>query len=224
MDEPIRIIVADDHPLVREALRNALDKQPDFKVVAEASDGTMAVKLANELNPNVIIMDITMPQLDGLEATRQIKARNPDIGILVLTVHDDEEFMFNILQAGADGYLIKSVLGSEVVSAVRTLAAGEMALSPSNLRRVITYSKQRIQSKPSDSGTDYKLTIRELEILRLVAKGDTNKGIAIKLDLSVRTVKGHLLTLFAKLDARSRTEAIVIGLRSGILTMDDIIE
>ena len=224
MDESIKIIVADDHPLVREALRNVLDKQPDFKVVAEASDGTMAVKLAKELNPDVIIMDITMPQLDGLEATRQIKARNPDIGILVLTVHDDEEFMLNLLQAGADGYLIKNVLGSEVVSAVRTLIAGEMVLSPSILRRVITYSNQRTRSKPLDSGPDHKLTTRELEILRLVAKGNTNKDIAIKLDLSVRTVKGYLLTLFAKLDSRSRTEAIVIGLRTGILTMDDIIE
>ena len=221
----IKILIVDDHALVREALRNTLEKQQDFKVIAEASDGELAVKLASELAPNVVIMDITMPKLDGLEATRRIKSENSSIGVLALTMHDDEEFMLKMIQAGADGYLTKSILGRDVVSAVRALTAGEMVLSPSILRKVVTYSNQRIQNKSTIShSTADKLTARELEILRLVAKGAANKDIAFKLGLSVRTVKGHLLILFAKVGAKSRTEAIVIGLRMGVLTIDDLIK
>ena len=224
MNDVIRVLIADDHPLVREALRAVLDKQQDCEVVAEVGDGEMAVRLANELNPNVVIMDITMPKIDGLEATRQIKAARPDIGILVLTVHDDEEFMLNILQAGADGYLIKSVLGSEVVSAVRAVVVGEMVLTPAISRRVLTYAYKRFHDKAVSTNVGDGLTFREMETLRLLAKGASNKDIALELGLSLRTVKGYLLTLFARLNARSRTEAIVIGLRTGILTIEDLME
>ena len=221
MGNEIKILIADDHPLVREALRNALDRQLDFKVVAEVMDGEQAVKLAAELLPHIIIMDITMPRLDGLEATKRIKAINPAIGVLVLTVHDDEEFMLNMLEAGADGYLTKSISSSEIISAIRALAAGEMVLSPDILRNVIRYAHSRPSHKPWKSHErDGRLTAREMEVLQLVARGATNKEIAQKLGLSVQTIKGHLLTILAKLNARSRTEAIVIGLQLGILTMD----
>jgi DNA-binding NarL/FixJ family response regulator len=220
--EKIKILIADDHLLIREALKNALDKEADFEVVAEVSDGAQAVELANKLRPNVVIMDITLPGMDGLEATRQIKATNPDINVLALTIHDDEEFMLNMLEAGADGYLTKTVSSSEILSAMRILISGEMVLSPVILRKIIRYSHQRLSNRSFNLKCGEKLTIRELGILQLVAQGATNKEIAQDLNLSIQTVKGHLVTILGKLNARSRTEAIIIGLREGILNIENI--
>jgi NarL family two-component system response regulator LiaR len=216
-----RIILVDDHPLLREALRNVLEKQHDFEVIAEASDGEEAVKLATKLIPDVVIMDISMPKLSGLEATRQIKAKRPTITILVLTVHSDNEHILSILQAGAGGYLTKSVYGAEVVNAVRALVHGETVLSPSVSQQIIKYASQHI-TKPLSLDTGDKLTNRELEILRLVAKGISNKDIALRLGLSLRTVKGYLVDLFLKLNVASRTEAAIVSLRKGILTLNDL--
>ena len=216
-----KIILADDHPLLRQALRNVLEKQRDFEVIAEASDGEEAVKLATKLFPDVVIMDISMPKLNGLEATRQIKANCPAIAVLVLTVHSDEEHVLSILQAGAGGYLTKSVYGDEVIHAVRALVAGETVLSHSVSRQILKYAFQHT-TKPVSLDTGDKLTARELEILRLAAKGISNKEIALRLDLSLRTVKGYLASIFLKLNAASRTEAVVVGLRKGILTLNDI--
>jgi len=216
-----RIMLADDHPLLRQALRNVLEKQPDFEVIAEANDGEEAVKLATELIPDVVIMDISMPNLNGLEATRQIKADCPTIAVLVLTVHSDNEHILGILQAGAGGYLTKSVYGDEVIHAVRALVAGETVLSPSVSRQVLKYAFQHI-TKPLSLDASDKLTARELEILRLAAKGISNRDIALRLDLSVRTVKGYLADIFLKLNVASRTEAVIVSLRKGILTLDDL--
>ena len=216
-----RILLADDHPLLRHALRNVLEKYDDFEVIAEASDGIEAVKFATELIPDVVIMDISMPNLNGLEATRQIKARCPAMAVLVLTVHSDKEHVLSILQAGAGGYLAKSVYGDEVIHAVRALVAGETVLSPSISRQVLKYAFQHI-TKPLSLETGDKLTPREFEILRLAAKGISNQDIALKLNLSLRTVKGHLADLFLKLHVASRTEAAIVGLRKGILTLDDL--
>jgi len=216
-----RIMLADDHPLLRQALRNVLEKQHDFEVIAEASDGEEAVKLATKLIPDVVIMDISMPKLNGLEATRQIKANCPTIAVLVLTVHSDKEHVINILQAGAGGYLTKSVYGDEVIHAVRALVAGETVLSPSVSRQIFKYALQHI-TKPLSLDTGDKLTGRELEILRLAARGISNKDIALRLDLSLRTVKGYLADLFLKLNAASRTEAVITSLRKGIFTLSDI--
>jgi DNA-binding NarL/FixJ family response regulator len=217
----IRIILADDHPLLRQALRNVLEKYSDFEVIAEANDGEEAVKLATKLIPDVVIMDISMPKLNGLEATRQIKADCPTIAVLVLTVHSDKEHVLSILQAGAGGYLTKSVYGDEVICAIRALVAGEMVLSPSVSKQIIKYAFQHI-AKPVSLDTGDKLTARELEILRLAARGISNKDIALKLDLSLRTVKGYLADLFLKLNVASRTEAVIVSLRKGILTLDDL--
>jgi len=217
----IRIILADDHPLLRQALRNVLEKQHDFEVIAEANDGEEAVKLATELIPDVVIMDISMPNLNGLEATRQIKANCPTIAVLVLTVHSDNEHVAGILQAGAGGYLTKSVYGDEVIHAVRALVAGETVLSPSVSQQILKYAFQHIV-KPLSLDAGDKLTARELEILRLAAKGISNRDIALRLDLSLRTVKGYLADIFLKLNVASRTEAVVVSLRKGILTLDDL--
>lgn len=216
-----RIILADDHPLLRQALRSVLEKQPDLEVIAEAGDGEEAVKLATELVPDVVIMDISMPKLNGLEATRQIKENRSTIAVLVLTVHSDNEHILSILQAGAGGYLTKSVYDDEVVNAVRALVSGETVLSPSVSQRIFKYAFQHI-TKPKSLDVGDKLSVRELEILRLVTQGISNKDIAIRLGLSLRTVKGYLADIFLKLNVSSRTEAAIVGLRKGILTLDDL--
>jgi DNA-binding NarL/FixJ family response regulator len=217
----IRIMLADDHPLLRQALRIVLEKQDDFEVIGEASDGEEAVKLATELIPDVVIMDISMPRLNGLEATKQIKLNCPAIAILILTVHDDNEHIFSLLQAGAGGYLTKGVYGDEVVHTIHALVRGETVLSPSIARQVIRYASQHI-SKPVTLDMGDKLTAREIEILKLAAKGMSNKDIANGLGLSLRTVKGYLANIFSKMRVASRTEAVVISLEKGILSLDDL--
>ena len=218
----ITIMLADDHPLLRQALRNVLETQTDFKIIAEASDGEEAVRRAVELVPNVVIMDISMPKLNGLEATQQIKAKCPSIAILVLTVHDDSEHILSILEAGAAGYLTKSVFGEEVIHAVRGVVAGEAVLSASISQQIIKYALRHVVTKRLPLDTVERITARELEILRLAAMGMSNKDIAQKLDLSERTVKGYLAEIFSKLNVSSRTEAVITALRSGALTLDDL--
>ena len=216
-----RIMLADDHPLLRQALRDVLEKQPDFEVIAEASNGEEAVKLATEMLPDVVIMDISMPVLNGLEATTQIKATSPSIAVLVLTVHSDSEHILSILRAGAGGYLTKSVYGDEVIHAVRALASGETVLSPAVSQQIFKYAFQH-SSEPKDLGTGNALSSRELEVLHLAAKGISNKDIAQRLGLSLRTVKGYLAGIFQKLNVASRTEAVIICLRKGVLTLQDL--
>ena len=216
-----RIMLADDHPLLRQALRDVLEKQHDFEVIAEASDGEEAIRLATELVPDVVIMDISMPKLDGLEATRQIKASRPAIAVLVLTVHSDSEHILSVLKAGAGGYLTKGVYGEEVIHAVRVLVCGETVLSPSVSQQIFKYAFQH-NIKPRTSDTGDKLSARELEVLSLAARGISNKDIALRLGLSLRTVKGHLAGLFLKLNVASRTEAVIVGLHKGILTLKDL--
>lgn len=218
----ITIMLADDHPLLRQALRNVLETQTDFEIIAEASDGEEAVRLAVELVPSVVIMDISMPKLNGLEATQQIKAKCPSIAILVLTVHDDSEHILSILEAGAAGYLTKSVFGEEVIHAVRGVVAGEAVLSASISQQIIKYALRHVVTKRLPLDTVERITARELEILRLAAMGMSNKDIAQKLDLSERTVKGYLAEIFSKLNVGSRTEAVITALRSGALTLDDL--
>jgi NarL family two-component system response regulator LiaR len=220
-DKKIRILIADDHPLLRQALWDALEKQPDFEVIAGASDGEEAVKLATQLLPDVVIMDISMPNLNGLEATKQIKESCPSIVVLVLTVHSDNEHVLSILQAGAGGYLTKSVYGDEVIHAVRALASGETVLSPLVSQQIFKYAF-RHTAKPKTLDLGNRLSAREQEILSLVAKGIANKDIALMLNLSLRTVKSYLSDLFLKLNVASRTEAVIVGLRKGIITLKDL--
>jgi len=219
--DKITIMLADDHPLLRQALAGILNKQADFEIIAEAGDGEEAVKLATELVPDVVIMDISMPKLNGLEATRQIKARCPNVAILVLTVHSDSEHILGILEAGAAGYLTKSVFGKEVINAVRGVASGETVLSAPILQQILKHALQ-LMPKSFDLATGEKLSSRELGILKLAARGMSNKDIALKLDLSPRTVKAYMAEIFSKLRVSSRTEAVITGLRAGFLALDDL--
>jgi NarL family two-component system response regulator LiaR len=219
--EKIRILIADDHAFVREGTRRILEQEPDLEVVAEAGDGEEAVRLASDLKPDVAIVDVAMPKLDGIEATRRIKALCPAVAVLVLSAYDDDQFVFGLLEAGAAGYLLKSVRGHEIVDAIRAVDAGESVLHPSVARKVLnrfaSVSSRAQRKKPLEVLTD-----REMEVLKLVTKGLSNKDIADGLSLSVRTVQGHLANIFNKLRVSSRTEAVVHALKEGWVTLDDV--
>ena len=217
----VRILLADDHPLLRQALRIVIEKEPDFSIVAEASDGEEAIKLAMSLVPDVVIMDISMPKINGIEATKQIKAACPRVAILVLTVHSELEYVFSMVRAGADGYLTKAIYGDEVVNAIRAVMHRETVLNSSVWQQIVKRISE-LYTEPVALETGDKLNYRELQVLRLAAQGASNKEIARKLNLSTRTVKAYLGDIFLKLNVSSRTGAVVESLRKGILTMQDL--
>lgn len=216
---PIRVIIADDHAVLREGTRELLEREPDIEVVGEATDGEEAVGLVDALLPDVAILDIGMPGLNGVEATRRIKASHPQIAVLVLTVHDEEAYVFAVLEAGAAGYLLKNVHGAEVIDAVRAVTAGESVLDPSITHKVF----DRVRSGGSGRGDRQAgLTGRELEVLRQAATGRSNKAIGLELGLSPRTVQVHLSGVLAKLGVASRTEAVIEGLKQGWIHLEDL--
>jgi len=219
--ETIKILIADDHAFVREGTRRILEQEQDLEVVAEAGDGEEAVKLASELKPDVALIDVAMPKLDGIEATRQIKVLYPAVAVLVLSAYDDDQFVFGLLEAGAAGYMLKSVRGHEIVDAIRAVYAGESVLHPSVARKVLNRFAG-VSSKPREKKSLELLTDREMEVLKLVTKGLSNKDVAEELCLSVRTVQGHLANIFNKLRVGSRTEAVVHALKEGWVTLDDV--
>lgn len=216
----IRILIADDHAVVRVGTRRILEQEPDLEVVAEAGDGEEAVRQVTSLKPDVAIIDVAMPKLDGIQATKQIKSVCPAIAVLILSAYDDDQFVFSLLEAGAAGYLLKSVRGSELVDAVRAVQAGESVLHPSIARKVLNRFA-RISGEPKEKEPTEVLSEREMDVLRLVTKGLSNKDIAEELCLSIRTVQGHLGNIFNKLQVGSRTEAVVRALKEGWVALDD---
>jgi DNA-binding NarL/FixJ family response regulator len=215
------ILIVDDHPLVRDAIKSHLEKQSDFKVIGEAANGEDAVKVAQELVPDVVIMDICMPGLDGLEATRQIKTTNPNVHILVLSMYDNSDQVLRILDAGASGYLTKSIFGEEISKAIRSIVSGESILPEKILHSVLKKAMKNPIKRSPEQGND-SLTQRELEILRMTATGMSNKNIAAALNLSSRTVKGYCAEIFSKLHVNSRTGAVITAMRDGLFTLNDI--
>ncbi|MBN1189199.1 MAG: response regulator transcription factor [Dehalococcoidales bacterium] len=217
----ITVLLVDDHPLVRSALKNLIETQDDMKVVAEANTGEEAIEMAARLQPDVIIMDIGMPGINGLEATKQIKLRNPNIAILVLTVYTDNEHIFGILKAGAAGYLTKMAVGNDVIKAIQAIYAGETVLTPSVLQQILSsVTSEPVKTVPSYNSSD--LTSREVFVLKLAAKGLSNKSIAAELNLSEYTVKSYLATTFSKIRVSSRTEAVMVGLKAGFISLSDL--
>ena len=217
----IKVLIADDHAVVREGTRRILEQEPDMEVVGEAGDGEEAVNLATSLKPDVAIIDIAMPKLDGIEATKRIKATWPSINVLILSAYDDDQFIFSLLEAGAAGYLLKSIRSRELIDAIRAVYSGESVLHPSIARKVLNrfVSASGKQEGQEPSGV---LSDREMEVLKLAAKGLSNQDIAEKLYLSIRTVQGHLGHIFNKLQVGSRTEAVVRALKEGWVTLDDV--
>jgi NarL family two-component system response regulator YdfI len=207
----ISVLIADDHLVVREGLRAILDIVPDLILVGEAANGAEAVQLARELAPDVVLMDLRMPDLDGIEAIEQIKAHNAAIEVVILTTYDDDEYIVRGLRAGARGYLLKDTDRRALFETIRAAARGESLLPPTVLERVVSHLEE-----PRAPGR-IALSQREQQVLELMAQGAINKEIATRLHIAERTVKGHVTSVFNKLGVNSRTEAVAVAIRSGIL-------
>jgi NarL family two-component system response regulator LiaR len=216
-----RILIADDHAMLREGMHNLLSQEKDFDVVGEAANGEEAVRLAKELKPDIVIMDVVMPKLNGLEATKQVRQESPATALLILTAYSDIQYIIGLLEVGAAGYLLKNAPGKDVVKAIRAVRSGESVLDPEVTRKLV----QRLASL--SRGSDERepggqLTAREMEILKWAARGMSNKEMSEKLFISLRTVKAHMTNIFNKLGCSSRTDAIIKGLKQGYISLDDM--
>jgi DNA-binding NarL/FixJ family response regulator len=207
----IRILLIDDHPVVREGLSGMLAGQPDFEVVGQASDGSQGVSMNAELRPDVILMDLRMPGMDGVTAIREINAAMPQTNILVLTTYDSDVDIVRAVEAGATGYLLKDTPREDLFRAVRAASNGESVLAPAVAARLMT----RMRTPAEEN-----LTTREIEVLELVSKGNSNKQVARSLHISTATVKTHLIHIFDKLAVKDRTSAVTVALEKGILSLD----
>jgi len=213
----LRILLVDDHQIVRQGLRTLLDKEPDMEVAAEAEDGRAAVRLAREVSPQVVIMDVAMPDLNGIEATRQIVAESPGIKVIALSMHADRRFVSNMLKAGASGYLLKDSAFEELARAIRTVVADKVYLSPEVSDIVV---KDYVKGPQEEASAYSLLTPREREVLQLLAEGKSTREIADRLHVSVKTVETHRQQLMAKLELRSVAELTKYAIREGLSSLD----
>jgi two-component system response regulator NreC len=210
----------DDHTIVREGIRMVLEAQGDLQVVGEAEDGYRALQQARELRPDVVLMDISMPRMNGLEATRHIRREVPETSVLVLSMHDNEEYVTQILKAGASGYVLKRTAATELAAAIRAVAQGDAFLYPSMTKRIIADYLHRLEQGQPPEGGIVTLTPREREILQLIAEGYSNRQMADLLCLSIKTVESHRASLMAKLNMHDRTELVKYAIRTGLIEPD----
>lgn len=213
--DPIRVLLADDHPVVRAGIRKLIESAGDIEVVAEAEDGRQAIAAIEEHTPDVAVLDIQMPEMSGIEVTRWVRSNAASTGVLILTAYDDDPYVMAVLQAGANGYVLKTADAADIIRAVRQVNEGQSALDPAITRKVMAHISGTRLTAPIE-----RLTDRELEVLGLTAKGYTNKAIGVQLGISDRTVQGHLAKIFAKLQAASRTEAVMRAVSLGWLSSD----
>ncbi len=218
MTGKIRVLLADDHAVVRQGIRRFLEEADDIEVVAEAGDGREALEKVREHRPDVAVLDIRMPEMTGVEATRRIKERFTEVRVLILTAYDDDPYIFALLRAGADGYVLKTASGDELIQAVRAVYRGQSALSPEVATKVV---QQTVTGKPATAAEQVEpLTPRELDVLRLAARGLTNRAIGHELGISHRTVQGYLASIYSKLGVSSRTEAVTEAIRRGWIVIE----
>lgn len=215
--EETRILIADDHHMVRQGIRQLLEHENDFEVVGETDNGLDAVRLARELNPDIIIMEARMPKLSGVEATRQLKLEHPQAAILILTDSEDDEYIAGLIGAGAAGYMLKSAHGEELTQAIRLVRAGQFVSHPMVAQKLY----RRATRRPLAVTSTEHLTHREMEVLKLVARGMNNRDIANELGVGLRTVKSHLETIFSKMGVNSRTEAVLEAMKHGWVILED---
>ncbi len=212
MTEPIRVLLADDHAVVRAGIRQFLEHAPDITVVAEADDGAAAQSLITQYRPDVAVLDIQMPQASGIDVTRWLRSHHDNVGVLVLTAYDDDPYVRAVVQAGANGYVLKTASPAEIIQAVRDVHAGKSVLDPAVAHKILQQLAGRRQEPQVEALTD-----REIEVLELTAEGYTNKAIGLQLEISDRTVQGHLAKIYNKLDVNSRTEAVMRAVSLGWL-------
>jgi len=210
---PIHILIADDHGVLRAGLRTLLNAEPDLEVIAEASDGNDVLRLASELRPDIVLLDVSMPGPGGIEVTRRLKEALPELRVLILTAHEDESLLREAVQAGAAGYIIKRAVESELINAIHAVWRGDLYVHPAMTRALL---KEMSLFPVSDEPVVESLTPREIEVLRLIAKGYTNGQIAKELSLSVRTVESHRANLMSKLELRSRVELVRYAMEHGL--------
>jgi DNA-binding NarL/FixJ family response regulator len=218
-NEKIRVLVADDHEMIRQAVVMMLSQEPDIEVVGEAGDGAEAVRIATEMMPDVVLMDVRMPRRSGIEATTQIKEISPTTRIVMLTVSDEEADLYDAVKAGASGYLLKHTPVEEIAEAVRNVFTGQSQISPSMATKLLSEFQTMVkkEDKPATSSTSPRLTEREMEVLKHVAKGLNNRDIAKELFISENTVKNHIRNILEKLHLHSRMQAVVYAVREGML-------
>ena len=220
MDKPghekIRVLVVDDHTIVREGVRLLLEAQADIEVIGEAADGQEALKLIRQFRPDLVVMDIQMPNLNGLEATRVVKQEFPEIHILALTMYESDDYFFQVLNAGASGYVLKKAASADLLTAIRAVHSGDVFLYPSVARRLVSDYLGRVKSGEEKSSYD-GLTVREREVLKLIAEGHTNQVIADKLVISPSTVQTHRTRIMQRLNLHNRAELIQYARRKGLL-------
>ena len=217
----IKVMLAEDHVITRQGISRVLEDEKDLEVVGEAGDGEEAVQMVTALQPDVVIMDIAMPRLNGIEATKQIKLVYPAAAVLILSAYDDDEYVFGLLKAGAAGYLLKTISGDQLVEAVRAVQKGESVLDTIITNKVMQHFRNHEDGAKRSAPADV-LTEREMDIIKLAAGGMSNKSIASELKLSKRTVEGHLRAIFNKLVVGSRIEAVLYGLKKGWFSLHEL--